>query len=114
MPFGVQYTDYISISGPEESSWNVCHNSDKISSNVLFQIRQPTLLKPLSFSFCDFIIESIRTAAPTGLGAFLVETKFCHLKMRKENKLYFCVFVNWGFWMEPRSLEEIFLGIYKY
>ena len=76
MLFGVQYTDYISVSGPEESSWNVCHNADKISQNILFKIRQPTLFMSLSFSSCDFIIESFLTATADRLSAFLAETKF--------------------------------------
>lgn len=81
MLFGVQYIDYVSVSGPEESSRSVCHNADKISSNILFQIRQPISLKSLSFSSCDFIIESISTAAPDRLSAFLAVTNFVTSKL---------------------------------
>lgn len=84
MPFRVQYTDYISISWPEESGWNVCHNADKISSNILFPIRQPASLKSLSFSSCDCTIESISTAAPDRLNAFLAETKFVTSKRERK------------------------------
>ena len=55
MLFGVHYTDYISISCPEESGWNLCHNAYKLSSNT---------------------IETISTAAPDSLNAFLAQTKF--------------------------------------